>query len=339
MNISDINIPDELVAQHPVHERDTCRLLVLNKATGKIEHNKFKDIVSFFNKGDVLVLNNSRVVNARFAAHKITAGAVELFLLKPISGDFIAWDSLIKGKNIKEGSTLIIDDTNIQISVTAKRDDGTYKISFPKDSDVISIMNQSGKLPLPPYVRREPEQEDREYYQTVFAKVPGSVASTTAALHFTFDLLSIIKERGVEVVFVTLHVGYGTFSIVRDLDHHIMHEESYSVPETLAGVIKKCRQNGNKIWAVGTTVVRTLESAFNDELKLVSPVGTTKLFIRPGYKFKIVDNLVTNFHHPSTTLIHLVAAFAGETNICVSYKEAVKERYRMLSYGDAMTII
>lgn len=339
MNILDINIPDELIAQHPVHERDLCRLLVLNKTTGKIEHKKFKDVVSFFNKGDVLILNNSKVVNARFTAHKVTGGAVELFLLKPISSDLIAWDSLIKGKNIKEGSVLIIDNTDIQISVTAKLEDGTYKISFPKGSDVTSIMNQHGKLPLPPYVKREPEQEDREYYQTVFAKVPGSVASTTAALHFTPDLLSAIKEKGVEVVFVTLHVGYGTFSIVRDLDNHIMHEESYSVPVALEAVLKKCRQNGGKIWAVGTTVVRTLESAFNDDLKLVNPVGATKLFIRPGYKFKVVDNLVTNFHHPSTTLIHLVAAFAGENNICVSYKEAVRERYRMLSYGDAMTII
>jgi len=332
-------MPEELIAQHPVHERDLCRLLVLNKSTGSIEHKRFKDIISYFKKGDVLVLNDSKVVNARFIAHKVTGGAAELFLLRPKTGDLTVWHCLIKGKNIKTGSLLIIDDTNIQISVASKLDDGTYTVSFPVNSDVTSIMDQYGQLPLPPYVKHEPEAEDREYYQTVFAKVPGSVASPTAALHFTPDLLSEIKNNGVDVVCVTLHVGYGTFSIVRDLDHHIMHEETYSVPKTIEAVLNNCRKNGNKIWAVGTTVVRTLESAFNDELKLVNPVGATKLFIRPGYKFKVVDNLVTNFHHPSTTLIHLVAAFAGEENICLSYKEAVHERYRMLSYGDSMTVI
>jgi S-adenosylmethionine:tRNA ribosyltransferase-isomerase len=338
MNICDINIPDELIAQHPVHERDECRLLVLNKTTGKIEHKKFKEILSFFNKGDVLVLNDSKVVNARFDAHKNTGGAVELFLLRPASGIPTCWYSLVKGKNIKEGSILTIANTDIQINVTAKMEDGTYQISFPKNSDVDCIMNQHGKLPLPPYVKREPDSEDKEYYQTVFAKNPGSVASPTASLHFTPELLSKIKAKGVEIVFVTLNVGYGTFSIVRDIEHHIMHEETYSVPKTIEAVLNNCRNRGNKIWAVGTTVVRTLESAFNDELKLVNPNGATKLFIRPGYKFKVVDNLATNFHHPSTTLIHLVAAFAGENNICASYTEAVKERYRMLSYGDAMVI-
>jgi len=339
MKLNDITIPEELIAQHPAHERDSCRLLVLDRTAKKIEHKNFKDILGFFNKGDVLVLNNSKVVNARFCAHKVTGGLVELFLLRPLGSGLIVWHSLVKGKNIKEGSILIIDESNIQLSVLSKMEDGTYKVSFPKNSDVNLIMEQYGKLPLPPYVRREPEAEDREYYQTVFAKEPGSVASPTASLHFTPDLLAKIKAKGVEIVFVTLHVGYGTFSIVRDLEHHLMHEETYVVPETIESVLNTCRLTGHKIWAVGTTVVRTLESAFNEKLKLVAPVGSTRLFIRPGYKFKVVDRLVTNFHHPSTTLIHLVAAFAGEDNICTSYVDAVTERYRMLSYGDAMVLI
>lgn len=339
MNLNDINIPEELIAQHPVHVRDACRLLMLNRTTGKIEHKRFSDVVSLFRAGDVLVLNDSKVVNARFHARKITGGAAELFLLRPKTEDLIVWNSLIKGKNIKPGAALIIQDAEIEIKVVNKMDDGTYEVSFPKDTDVKTVMEKYGRLPLPPYVKREPDAEDKEYYQTVFAKVPGSVASPTAALHFTPELLDAIKTAGVKITFVTLEVGYGTFSVVRDIEHHNMHQEAYSVQKEVGTLLRKCRKDGNRIWAVGTTVVRTLESAFDEKLELVKPSGTTRLFIRPGYHFKAVDALITNFHHPSTTLIHLVGAFAGERNICESYNEAVRQGYRMLSYGDAMVIV
>ena len=339
MDILKINIPEGLIAQHPAHQRDACKLLVLNKGDGSLETKMFRDIKSFFKKGDVLVLNNSKVVNSRFMVHKSTGGAAELFILRPKSGTLDVWHGLIKGKNIKSGSVLTIDGSDIEVRVLSKNDDGTFEVEFPKGINVFDVMASFGKLPLPPYVKREPDTEDKEYYQTVFAKEPGSVASPTAALHFTPALLEEIKELGVEIVFVTLHVGYGTFSIVRDIEHHVMHEEAYSVDKELETILKDCRNKGSNIWAVGTTVVRTLESAFNEKLDLVAPYGATKLFIRPGYKFKVVDSLVTNFHHPSTTLIHLVAAFAGEDNICRSYQEAVSKGYRMLSYGDAMAII
>ncbi len=338
MDIKDINIPEELIAQHPMHKRDDCKLLTLEKATGRIGHKKFKDIISLFKPGDVIVLNDSKVVNARFHARKTTGGVVELFLLRPATKGFILWTSLIKGKNIRVGTILVLDDAGINIEVVDKMEDGTYQVRFPKGIDVRSVMEKYGRLPLPPYVKREPDTEDEKYYQTVFAKVPGSVASPTAALHFTPELLSEIKTKGVDIIYVTLEVGYGTFSVVRDIDNHVMHEESYSVDQDVGVLLRKCRKDGNRIWAVGTTVVRTLESAFNDQLELVEPSGATKLFIRPGYHFKVVDSLITNFHHPSTTLIYLVAAFAGENNISMSYEEAVQKGYRMLSYGDAMVI-
>ncbi|MFH1223144.1 MAG: tRNA preQ1(34) S-adenosylmethionine ribosyltransferase-isomerase QueA [Pseudomonadota bacterium] len=338
MDISSINIPEELIAQHPQTQRDKCRLLCLNKTDGKIKHAIFDSVHELFSVGDVLVFNDSKVVKARFDAVKESGGKSELFLLDPCSQKN-AWHSLIKGKNIKQGTKIIIGKAGVAVEVVAKNNDGTFMVSFPTGTDVNTLMNEFGTIPLPPYIKRPADKKDEEMYQTVFAARPGSVASPTAALHFTEPLIQKIKDKGVEIKFVTLHVSYGTFSMVRDIDTHIMHEEFYSVPNDTADALKKCRNSGGKIWAVGTTVVRTMESAFDEDLKLVKPLGATSLFIKPGYKFKAVDSMLTNFHHPSTSLIYLVAAFAGVGHIVSAYKDAVALRYRMLSYGDAMAIV
>jgi len=338
MELSDITIPDELIAQRPSDERDKCRLLCLNKTSGKMEHRVFEDVVKLFSDGDLLIFNDSRVVKARFEGFKSTGGKIELFLLNPSLGSN-QWHSLVKGKNIKEGSKMILGKAGVMAEVVSKEDDGTFIVSFPSSVDVNSMMEKNGTLPLPPYIKRLADEKDDIMYQTVFADKPGSVASPTAALHFTKPLIKKIEAGGIKTRFVTLHVSYGTFSMVRDIDSHIMHEEFYSVPAELEGLVKACKASGKKVWAVGTTVVRTLESAFNEELDLIKPAGATSLFIRPGYRFKVVDSMITNFHHPSTSLIHLVAAFAGTGNIVKAYKEAVPLKYRMLSYGDAMAIV
>lgn len=339
MKISDIKIPDRLIAQHPLIERDKCKLLYLNKQEGSIKHMMFDDICSLFNPGDLVVFNNSRVVKARFDGNKLTGGRLELFLLRPVDGYRNRWYSLIKGKNIQKDTLISIAGSDLKVRVHSHNEDGTFIVIFDDKIDILKIMEQFGRLPLPPYIKRMPNTDDAEYYQTVFASEHGSVAAPTAALHFTDQLIKRIKDKGVHVGFVTLHVGYGTFSMVRDLDKHIMHEEYYSVPLELEELVRKCKEKSSRVWAVGTTVIRTLESSFDEKLLLCRPKGNTSLFIRPGYKFKIVDAVVTNFHHPETTLIQLVSAFAGVDNIIKTYAEAVDNDYRLLSYGDAMVIM
>lgn len=331
-----IVIPERLIAEHPSKERDQCRLLCLNRDSGKIQHLVFTDLLGFFRRGDLLIFNDTKVVNARLFGTKKSGGAVELLLLNKYKDNL--WKSLLRGKNIKEGTELRIDSTDFDVVVNSV-DKGSYIIAFPDHVDVLDLMDRLGQIPLPPYIKREPEFADYSMYQTVFAKEKGSVAAPTASLHFTDDMITRIKEMGVLVEFLTLHVGYGTFSPVRDPDTHIMHEEYFSFDSSLGDKILSCRHSGGKVWAVGTTVVRTLESAFNDGLELLKSSGSTKLFIRPPYQFKVVDCMVTNFHHPSTSLIYLVSAFAGEENIERAYNEAIGLDYRMLSYGDAMAII
>ena len=336
MRFSNIFIPDELIASEPLLKRDECRLLCLEKNTGNIKHMLFKDVVEFFKDGDLLVFNNTKVVNARLYVSKTTGGAVEILLLRPAT--YPNWRCLIKGKNIKKGTILKINDTDILVEVSVV-DDGHYEVKFPDSTDVLLLMEKVGQIPLPPYIKRDPVQSDYEMYQTVFAKEKGSVASPTASLHFTDDLINKIKDKGVSVHFVTLHVGYGTFSPVRDPDTHVMHEEFFSFDKNLEGAISKCKNSGGRVWAVGTTVVRTLESAFDDDLHVERTSGWSNLFIKEPYKFKVIDCMITNFHHPSTSLMYLVSAFAGEDRIIKSYNDAVSKKYRMLSYGDAMAII
>ena len=339
MKISDIIIPEKLIAQYPLPEREKCRLLCLTKETGTIRNMIFEDVISLFQAGDLIVFNNSKVVKARFDGVKSTGGKTELFLIRPVPGSKISWHCLIRGKNIKPGTIILIGGSDLKVEVVSHDEDGTFTIKFGGDVDIFKIMENFGRLPLPPYIKRMPDLNDGEYYQTVFASADGSVAAPTAALHFTQHLIDNIKAKGVDTGFVTLHVGYGTFSIIRDINTHIMHDEFYIVPSDLEQKIKDCKQRGSKIWAVGTTVVRTLETAFNKDFTLCNPAGFTDLFIRPGYEFKIVDSIITNFHHPETTLIYLVSAFAGVDNIVTAYKEAVDKEYRLLSYGDAMVIM
>lgn len=341
-----INIPKELIAQHPIMDRDKCRLLVLDKANGQLEHRVFRDILTFVKPGDLFVFNNSRVIKARFEAFKTSGGKVELFLIRPIEegAGFLEtnpsrWHCLIRGKNIKEGLSLQITKDGIGAKVVALLSDGTFYVEFDNKVQISTLMELFGKLPLPPYIKRLPDVNDEKYYQTVFANIDGSVAAPTAALHFTDDILKEIVGLGVGMEFLTLHVGYGTFSTVRDIKEHIMHSEFFTVPDTLSDSIRNCKQRGGRVWAVGTTVVRTLETVFDEDLNILLRSGFTSLFIKPGYKFKVVDAMITNFHHPDTTLIYLVSAFGGVDNIVRAYSDAVSKRYRLLSYGDSMGII
>jgi S-adenosylmethionine:tRNA ribosyltransferase-isomerase len=344
LELAAINIPKELVAQHPILDRDKCRLLLLDRTSGQIEHRTFRDVLGFVKPGDLFVFNNSRVIKARFEAFKASGGKIELFLIRPVddTGSLetnpTKWHCLIRGKNIKEGLRIEITKDGIGANVISLLSDGTFYVEFDSKADIPSLMELFGKLPLPPYIKRLPDVDDEKYYQTVFANIDGSVAAPTAALHFTDEILAEMVNLGVGKEFLTLHVGYGTFSTVRDIKDHIMHSEFYTVPDTLAESIRNCKNRGGRVWAVGTTVVRTLESIFDEDINLLSQSGFTSLFIKPGYKFKVVDAMITNFHHPDTTLIYLVSAFGGLDNIVRAYSDAVSKRYRLLSYGDAMAI-
>lgn len=333
MSLVNFDIPENRIAQHPCEKRDLCKLLVLNKNTLDISHYKFKDITDFIDSKDLVVFNDSKVLKARLFGKKDTGGAVEVMLLKEKEKN--VWNTLIKGKNIKKGSCLFLD--NFKAEVITKNQDATYDVKF--FFDVLAYASKKGSIPLPPYIRRKANLSDLDYYQTVFSKNLGSVASPTASLHFTSDLLNKIKNKGTDIFYVTLHVGYGTFSIIRDPDTHVMHKEYFNFNKNLEKKIKECKKRGGKVWAVGTTVIRTLESSFDKDLNLVKNSGETNLFIKPGYEFKVVDKVITNFHHPKTSLMFLVCAFAGKDRIEKAYKSAIENDYRFLSYGDSMAII
>ena len=333
------DLPKELIAQTPVEPRDSSRLLVLDRQSGETVHKHFFDIIDYLDEGDLLVCNDSRVLPARIYGIKEPTGArVEFLLLKQISGN--RWETLCKpGKKAKEGARFSFGDGLLYATVTEVKDDGNRVVDFECDENFFAALDKIGQMPLPPYITEE--LKDRERYQTVYSHELGSAAAPTAGLHFTTELMDKIKAKGVNIAYVTLHVGLGTFRPVKvdDVTKHKMHSEHYEVPEETAELIKKTKQSGKRVIAVGTTSCRTLESVAAEHGEVVPCEGFTEIFIYPGFEFKVLDGLITNFHLPESTLIMLVSAFAGYDNIMNAYKTAVEERYRFFSFGDAMAIL
>lgn len=332
------DLPQELIAQTPVEPRDSSRLLTLNKETGEIAHSHFHDITDWLHPGDCLVLNDSRVLPARIYGIKEDTGArVEFLLLTNQGSD--TWEVLCKpGKKAKVGTHFTFGDGLLTAEVTAVQDDGNRIVRFAYDGNFFAILDQIGQMPLPPYIKKKLENQER--YQTVYSKEVGSAAAPTAGLHFTKELLQKVKDMGVKVEFVTLHVGLGTFRPVsadRVVDHK-MHSEHYLLPQETADVINETRESGGRVIAVGTTSCRTLESVAAKEGCIKESEGWTDIFIYPGFQFKVLDGLITNFHLPESTLIMLVSALAGYDHIMNAYRVAVQEKYRFFSFGDAMFI-
>jgi S-adenosylmethionine:tRNA ribosyltransferase-isomerase len=331
-------LPEELIAQDPLEDRSSSRLLVLEKETGKLEHKIFKDIVGYLNKGDCLVINNTKVIPARLIGEKEGTGAkVEVLLLKRHQDD--VWETLVKpGKKAKIGSKISFGGGLLTGTVVEVVDEGNRLVQFTYNGIFEEILDQLGQMPLPPYITHQ--LQDKNRYQTVYAKYEGSAAAPTAGLHFTKELLKEIDEKGVTIANVTLHVGLGTFRPVKVdniLEHH-MHSEFYQIEPEEAEKINNTKKNGGKVICVGTTSCRTVESAAGEDGMVKAGSGNTEIFIYPGYKFKVLDSLITNFHLPESTLIMLVSALAGREHVLHAYEEAVKERYRFFSFGDAMFI-
>lgn len=340
MKVSDFyyDLPERLIAQSPATNRDESRLMVLDKKTGEIRHRHFYDVTEYLNPGDVLVLNDSRVIPARiFTKRKDTGADVEVFLLKPLPGN--CWECMVRpGKKARTGKELIVGDVSLRIE--EELENGNRRISFACDGDLTEKLKEIGQIPLPPYIHEKLEDEER--YQTVYSRAEGSVAAPTAGLHFTPELLEKLKKKGVQLCFVTLHVGIGTFRPVKSetVEGHTMHSESYIFPQAAADMINRARKEGGRIVAVGTTACRVLETVgnrFGDILE--EACGDTDIFIYPGYRFQVVDRLITNFHLPESTLIMLVSALSSKEIIMNAYREAVKEEYRFFSLGDAMMIL
>lgn len=340
MKVSDFDfyLPEELIAQCPLKERDSSRFMVVDRKTGEIEHKVFHDVIDYLKKGDTLVLNNTRVMPARLIGEKEeTGGKIEFLLLKRIKGD--KWECLAKpGKKAKVGAMFTFGEGKLKAVVREIGLEGNRVIEFIYNGIFEEILDELGQMPLPPYIHEK--LDDRERYQTVYSKEKGSAAAPTAGLHFTEDLLEKIREKGVNIAFVTLHVGLGTFRPVKveSIDEHIMHSEYYELDEENAKIINDTKKRGNRVIAVGTTSTRTLETIGNENGEVRAQSGWTNIFIFPGYKFNIVDALITNFHLPESTLIMLVSALAGKENIMNAYKKAVEEKYRFFSFGDSMFI-
>lgn len=333
------DLPEELIAQSPLKNREDSRLLVLDKITGEIEHRKFSDIIDYLLPGDCLVLNDTRVIPARlFGNRPGKEESIEILLLKRIEDD--RWEALVRpGKKVKPNTIIEFGNGILKGEVLSIGEDGTRIIKFSYSGVFEEILDKLGEIPLPPYITER--LEDKERYQTVYSKHRGSAAAPTAGLHFTEELLERVKDKGVKIAYITLHVGLGTFRPVKVeniLEHH-MHSEYYNISEEAASLINDTRANGGNIICVGTTTVRTLETVANDKGYIMPSSGWTDIFIYPGYKFKIVDKLITNFHLPESTLLMLVSAFSSREIVLNAYKEAVKERYRFFSFGDAMLII
>lgn len=328
-------LPKELIAQTPVEPRDSSRLLVLNRRDGSVEHRHFYDIIDYLHEGDLIVANDSRVLPARIFGVKDGTGArVEFLLLKQISGN--RWETLCKpGKKAREGASFTFGDGLLRAEVAEVRDDGNRVVDFDCDENFFATLDKIGQMPLPPYITAE--LQDKERYQTVYSHEMGSAAAPTAGLHFTEELLERIRQKGVKIAYVTLHVGLGTFRPVKvdDVTRHKMHSEHYEIPAETARLINETKQNGGRVIAIGTTSCRTLESVATQYGAIKPCEGFTDIFIYPGYQFKVLDGLVTNFHLPESTLIMLVSAFAGYDNVMNAYKLAVEERYRFFSFGDA----
>ncbi len=340
MKVSDFDydLPEELIAQRPIDKRDESRLLVYNRADGSIEHRVFRDIVEYLHKGDCLVLNDTKVIPARLLGKKEdTGGSMEFVLLSRQEDD--VWRVLVKpGKRAQIGTRFIFADGLLKAEVLDKTEEGGRLVRFHYDGVFEEVLEKAGIMPLPPYIHEE--LKDRDRYQTVYAEHSGSAAAPTAGLHFTPELLKKIEESGVQIAKVTLHVGIGTFRPVKteNLEDHRMHEEVYNVDPKAADIINRTRDSGGRVIAVGTTSLRTIESIADDTGHVKSGSGSTGIFIYPGYKFKITDALITNFHLPKSTLLMLVSALAGREEILRVYKEAIEKRYRFFSFGDAMFI-
>lgn len=341
MKTSDFNyiLPPELIAQDPLPDRSSSRLMILQRETGRIEHKTFTDIVDYLRPGDCLVRNNTKVIPARlFGVREDTGATVELLLLKREEGD--VWETLVKpGKKARAGARLIFGDGLLFGDITEVKEDGNRRIQFKYQGIFEEILDELGQMPLPPYITHK--LQDKNRYQTVYAKYEGSAAAPTAGLHFTEELFCKLREGGVTVANVTLHVGLGTFRPVRveDVTKHHMHSESYWIEPQEAEAINRAKAAGGRIICVGTTSCRTIESAATEEGTLQSVAGDTDIFIYPGYSFRITDGLITNFHLPESTLLMLVSALAGREPVMRAYEEAVRERYRFFSFGDAMLIV
>lgn len=353
MKVEDFNyeLPEELIAQKPVKDRSSCRLMVVDKSKGEIEHKVFTDILNYLNPGDCLVLNDSRVIPARlFGEREGTGAKIEFLLIKRIKeGEGEIWETMVRpGRRVKNGDRIVFSSEpgkEFAAEVLGSGDDGTRIVEFKFRGIFMERLDELGAMPLPPYIERPATTEDREDYQTVYSKVDGSVAAPTAGLHFTEELLRAAEDKGIKLAYLTLHVGIGTFRPVKveDVTDHHMHFEEYTVPEEAANTINETIRSGGRIISVGTTATRTLESsaAYSDEdcrYMVSAGSGSTDIFIYPGYEFKLVDGLITNFHLPKSTLIMLVSALAGRENILKAYNTAVEEKYRFFSYGDAMLL-
>lgn len=340
MNVKDYDydLPEELIAQDPLEDRSSSRLMVLDRQTGDVEHRHFTDILEYLHPGDCLVINNTKVIPARlFGVKEDTQAKIEVLLLKRKENDI--WETLVKpGKKAKPGTKLVFGDGLLTAEVVDVVEEGNRLIQFHYDGIFEEILDQLGQMPLPPYITHQ--LKDKNRYQTVYAKYDGSAAAPTAGLHFTKELLQKVKDMGVDIAEVTLHVGLGTFRPVKVenvLDHH-MHSEFYMVSQEAADKINRAKESGHRVIAVGTTSTRTLESAADENGRLHETSGWTEIFIYPGYQFKVIDALITNFHLPQSTLVMLVSALAGREHVLHAYEIAVKERYRFFSFGDAMLI-
>ena len=332
------DLPEELIAQTPLEKRDTSRLLVMNRRTGEVEHKHFYNILDYLQPGDCLVMNDSRVLPARLLGHRPTGGAVEVLLLRDL-GDK-KWECLCKpGRKMQVGNEVIFGDGELSATVVEVKDDGNRIVQFHYDGIFLEVLERLGKMPLPPYIKAE--LADQERYQTVYSREVGSAAAPTAGLHWTTELLDQAQKKGVKTAFVTLHVGLGTFRPVKAeniLEHH-MHSELCMMSAQTAAILNETKANGGRVICVGTTSCRTLESLVGEDGLFEAKSKWTEIFIYPGYTFRAMDGLITNFHLPESTLVMLVSAFAGREHVLAAYEEAVKERYRFFSFGDAMCIL
>ncbi len=333
------DLPQELIAQDPLEDRSASRLLVLNRKTGAVEHHTFREITNYVRSGDCLVLNNTKVIPARLMGVKEDTGAaIEVLLLKRRDSD--VWETLVKpGKKARPGAKIVFGDGCLRAEVLDVVEEGNRLLRFDYEGIFEEVLDRLGEMPLPPYITHK--LQDKNRYQTVYAKYEGSAAAPTAGLHFTEELLAQIEEMGVNIAYVTLHVGLGTFRPVKAdniLEHH-MHSEHYEVTPETAELINRTKESGGRVICVGTTSCRTVESAADENGRVQPGCGDTEIFIYPGYRFKVLDCLITNFHLPESTLVMLVSALAGRENVLAAYREAVEERYRFFSFGDAMLVI
>ena len=340
MKTSDFSyyLPEELIAQTPLEQRDSSRLLKLDRQSGRVEHHHFYEVINYLQPGDCLVMNDSRVLPARLLGHRPTGGAVEVLLLRDLGNK--QWECLCKpGRKMQVGNEVIFGNGDLTATVVEVKEDGNRIVEFHYDGIFLEVLERLGKMPLPPYIKEELENQER--YQTVYSREVGSAAAPTAGLHFTNELLDQIRAKGVKTAFVTLHVGLGTFRPVKaeNIHDHHMHSELCMMSAETAAILNETKAAGGRVICVGTTSCRTLESLVNEDGSFEAKSKWTEIFIYPGYTFKAMDGLITNFHLPESTLVMLVSAFAGRENVLAAYEEAVREKYRFFSFGDAMCIL